>query len=178
MALSVPEIADAASVVFFLPSLFAWPVILVGILRYNKSMRSPVARPAPVPILSVSIFIGAIAGTAILMGVVQRAAQSEIGDFFDRSRSIQVRVEQRSVADSAKALAVLRAVQAIPAHHSHPTNTIDVSLHSERGSLSLRLGRDSNDPHEYWVFYPKYHTTDNNAVYHLITDYFDGVAGV
>jgi hypothetical protein len=50
---------------------------------------------------------------------------------------------------------------------------IRVDIESEKGNLTLELGRDSGYAQEYWVFYPKYHVTSNNEIGRVTTPVFD-----
>jgi hypothetical protein len=44
----------------------------------------------------------------------------------------------------------------LPAHHSHPTNSLQLSIHVKNSTYLLELKRDSVLPNEYWVFFPAY----------------------
>jgi hypothetical protein len=48
---------------------------------------------------------------------------------------------------------------------------VDISYGSEH--MMLRLARDSGDPKEYWVFFPKYRITSTNEVARIKTAAFD-----
>lgn len=73
-------------------------------------------------------------------------------------------------------LAMLHSMdnRAFQAHHSHPTKHIKVTIESHGKILELQLGRDSQLPQEYWVFYPKYGHTRVNEIARVTTSILDG----
>ena len=46
----------------------------------------------------------------------------------------------------------LQQVKAVPAHHSHPTDSYDVKFMRGGHRYQFRIGRDSYRTNEYWVF--------------------------
>ena len=46
----------------------------------------------------------------------------------------------------------LQQVQPVPAHHSHPTDPVDVRFMLNGHKYMYQIGRDSARPDEYWVF--------------------------
>jgi hypothetical protein len=72
--------------------------------------------------------------------------------------------EPVSDADAAKIVSALQQTSSVLGHHSHPTKKIRVDINSEKGNITLELGRDSQIPEEYWVFYPKYRLTSNYEI--------------
>jgi hypothetical protein len=50
---------------------------------------------------------------------------------------------------------------------------IRVDIETDKGTLTLQLGRDSGYAQEYWVFYPKYRITSNNEIGRVTTPLFD-----
>jgi hypothetical protein len=82
-------------------------------------------------------------------------AQFKAREFFDSvSDKCVIAINGRSVQDRDEILNVLKALGDLPAHHSSPTHRIAVELSDPPRQLSLWLARDSNNPHEYWVFSP------------------------
>jgi len=62
-------------------------------------------------------------------------------------------------------------------HQSHPIRTITVLLQTKKGDLELKLGRDSDNPQEYWVFYPHFITTSYNDIGKIVTTSLDSYLG-
>jgi hypothetical protein len=89
------------------------------------------------------------------------------------SRIESVGVDRIQMSDATALVGALRAMHGTIGHHSHPTRKYHVLLNTERGYLTLDLGRDSGDAHEYWVFYSGFHATSLNAVGHAFTDALD-----
>jgi hypothetical protein len=46
----------------------------------------------------------------------------------------------------------LQRVEAVPAHHSHPTDSFEVKFEGDGHEYRYRLGRDSDRTNEYWMF--------------------------
>lgn len=58
-------------------------------------------------------------------------------------------------------------------HHSHPTQPMNVVLHTKTKDIDLILARDSDLPNEYWVFDPTYKTTTQNDIGKVTTKLLD-----
>lgn len=82
--------------------------------------------------------------------------------------------EQREVVPT-RLFVVLRDMHDTMGHHSHPTTRYRLFLTTSRGPLELQLCRDSQDPHEYWVFYPGFDSTKMNDIGHVFTNALDGI---
>jgi hypothetical protein len=81
-------------------------------------------------------------------------------------------VNQQKVKNPVEVIAALRELRDLPAHHSEPTHPIRLDIY-DQSHLALSLARDSDNPREYWVFYPRHWITRNNEVGHIITPVFD-----
>jgi hypothetical protein len=77
---------------------------------------------------------------------------------------ITVTVDGRLSAHPQDIQTALKKLQWLPDHHSNPTKRIEVEILSADHRLDLILARDSGDPQEYWVFYPKYRITSSNEI--------------
>jgi hypothetical protein len=86
-----------------------------------------------------------------------------------------VTVNGTLIDSNAPLVAALRKMHGASYHHSHGTTRYRVVLTTSFGLLPLDLDRDSEDPHEYWVFYPLFHITKLNDVAHAFTDALDGM---
>ncbi len=95
-----------------------------------------------------------------------RALQSFAGDY-------HVIVNGKPAENPDEVLATLKSLHWIFPHHSSPGRTIGIEISDQSHRVSLWLSRDSGDPHEYWVFYPKYYITKRNEIGRIITSLFD-----
>jgi hypothetical protein len=100
-----------------------------------------------------------------------RAEALETLDAFDRE--YQVLINGASVTNSNDVLLVLKDLRFLPAHHSSPTKRIHVDIRQGPRHIVFSLARDSGNPREYWVFYPKYYITTRNEVGRIVTPLFD-----
>ncbi len=82
-------------------------------------------------------------------------------------------VNDRPVSDGGEVLSALRGIAPYRAHHSHPTIQIQVDVRGPTGSLTLKLGRDSGNAREYWVFLSGHGVTSKNEIGRITTSMFD-----
>ena len=129
-------------------------------------------RRAPIPSallfgipLAISI-VAADTGEIIARDEVLSALNS-FGD------SPNVTLNGRAVSNSREVLLALKALDQLPAHHSNPTKRLNVEITDHGQSIRIVLARDSGNPREYWVFYPKYYVTKNNEIGRIKTPLFD-----
>ena len=163
-------------------ALAAWVVAAFGLfrrvrrtppeLRVRESVQSQWARTPRYVFVAGAIFIGIIMGELLLIKAITIAAMREIAPRLT-ARIEWVSVDGTQMNDATALVGALRAMHGTIGHHSHPTRKYHVVLNTERGDLRLELGRDSGDPHEYWVFYSGFHATRSNAVGHAFTDALD-----
>jgi hypothetical protein len=119
-----------------------------------------------------------IFGAAVLVGLLVAESSKSIAQFQvqqlleSASRGAPVSINGQQVQNGDEVLIVLKGLRDLPAHHSHPVKRITVEV-SEHGHLLLWLGRDSDDPREYWVYYPRHLITRNNEIGRIITPLFD-----
>jgi hypothetical protein len=157
----------------------ALPFLLVNWIRYmkargeNRSRFVPV--PAKFPIKSVLFFAVPIAIAISIAEIMTSRSRSETLDFLrDLPGNSKVYVNSQPARDPNAIVSVLKTTSPwFLGHHSSPTKMIRVDIESEKGHLTLELGRDSGYAQEYWVFYPKYGVTSNNEIGKVTTPVFD-----
>jgi hypothetical protein len=85
----------------------------------------------------------------------------------------QVAVNGKAAQNPDQILAILKTLHWIFPHHSSPTRRVTLEISDPSHRLVLWACRDSSDPREYWVFYPKYLITAHNEVGRIVTPIFD-----
>ena len=70
-------------------------------------------------------------------------------------------------------LLALKTLRSRSPHHSSPTKRINVEISEGSHHIALSIARDSSDPREYWVFYPKYYITRYKEIGRIVTPVFD-----
>jgi len=125
-------------------------------------------------ILCLALFAGIINVEAVVESVIESAARKEIKPLLAADIS-SVEVNGQSFAPDGQLIADIRNMSQPMGHHSHPIGNVQVTLNTAKGRLILYLGRDSGDPHEYWVFYPGFGATLSNAVGHVFTSVLDSI---
>ena len=170
-ALDVIACTGFAVAVIALPIFFwNWFAFIIRGLRAEpiagREIRKPIrsARFFVIPIFVT----GAVCETSKHLGhnEVMRALQGFAGNY-------RVIANGKSVENRDEVLVTLKSVHWIFPHHSSPGPPIGIEISDQSQRLSLWLSRDSGDPHEYWVFYPKYYITKRNEVGHITTSLFD-----
>ena len=101
------------------------------------------------------------------------ARHEVIGRLQAAEDNCQISINGKPAKNSKEILTVLRSFRTFPAHHSQPTHAIDVEVSAGSEGTMLRLARDSGDPKEYWVFFPKHGITSTNEIGRIKTSAFD-----
>ena len=116
--------------------------------------------------------MGIVLGNIVLINFIIVAARWEVGPRLT-ARIAWVKIDGTEMPDANALVGALRAMHTTIGHHSHPTRNFSVVLNTERGYLTLDLRRDSDDPHEYWIFYSGFSATRANGLGHAFTDTLD-----
>ncbi|MBB4197238.1 hypothetical protein CCR94_14490 [Rhodoblastus sphagnicola] len=69
----------------------------------------------------------------------------------------------------------LRALKHPGARQSHTLPPFPAVIETAAGKIEVRLGRDSANRREYWVFYPRFTATSVNAIGLIVTDLLDAI---
>lgn len=154
-----------------LVALIVWVVAAVSMVR-NRMKPFPDKRPRGFAAAGM-VFVGVIGAEFTLVAFVKHEAFREIDpQLYGKIESVTVNGIQ--IGNSGPLVTALRNMQGTIGHHSHPTKRYRVLLTTARGSLALDMERDSEDPEEYWVFYPYFHITRLNPLGHAFTDALEG----
>jgi hypothetical protein len=113
-----------------------------------------------------------IAGGSI--STTQTVARDElIHDLNSLPDTSNVTIGGHPASNPAQVLQALKSLAWITPHHSNPTKRIDVEITHGSSRILLALARDSGDPREYWVFFPKYYFTRYNETGRIRTSLLD-----
>ncbi len=77
--------------------------------------------------------------------------------------SCQILINGKGADNVDAVLASLKTLDWLPAHHSNPTKRINIEILDHAPRLLLSLARDSSDPQEYWVYYPRFYCLFSKA---------------
>jgi len=128
-----------------------------------------------VPFVAIACFILPIQSTFLIAAPMERMIRTETLKFLNSlSDNANVIINGKTVDNPSDVISRLQTLATIQAHHSHPTNRIRIQVLSSDYSLTLELGRDSDIPSEYWIFYPGYRHTQLNEIGRITTNIFDG----
>jgi hypothetical protein len=150
--------------------VYNWLAYVIPRARAEPHVRPQIRKPIrSILFFMIPVIVGLVVGeTSKLIGhhEVLRALESFRDDY-------QLRINGKSVQNPDQTLAILKTLHWIFPHHSHSTRRIDVEVSNHSQRLLLWVSRDSDDPREYWVFYPKYLVTAHNEVGRVVTPSFD-----
>jgi len=160
----------------FAASLIALPFLLVNWAIYMKRQpaNSLATPPSAFPIKSVSFFLVSCVITVVIAIVLTTDARNEALNFIrSLPGNYTVYVNEQQVRDPQKLISALREVRPYEAHHSHPTKRIPVLIRTDERDLRLELGRDSDNPEEYWVFSVGQDAISDTEIGRITTAAFD-----
>ena len=161
----------------FLVAVAALLFIIVGVVRPNKSLRldqKPLLR-GHVSIRNTIWFGASVMAGLALTQIVSSSSRSRALAFLDTlPQQRTVLINGNTVSNPDELLAILKTLRPAIPHHSHPTKRIRIEVKTANDDLVLELGRDSDRPEEYWVFYPRYPVTTYSEIGRISTPVFSG----
>jgi len=137
--------------------------LLRVVLSYDRSTRKFTARRLPVKtwvacgIAWILMFVSIEIFEALLRARVREVLATT-------SSALAVEAEGGQLRDPAPVVAAIRDIKRASAHHSSPARCAMVTLSAAPTILRLRLCQDSQDPTEYWVFYPEFRFSAMNEI--------------
>lgn len=163
------RVLDVLFVAAIVTAFIACPFLLVSWSNYLSHRKENRAFPVKSTIFfAVPVIVGLLSTFTS-----QSIAQDEVLQLLQSlPANCVLSVDGHKVQNPEEILNTLRAVRDLPAHHSSPTKRITVEI-SDHSHIVLSLARDSGNPREYWVFYPKYRITASNEIGRIITPLFD-----
>jgi hypothetical protein len=126
------------------------------------------------PVISSCCFMFSTMIFITLCEFVTGYARGEVSTCLDALTKAEVTVNGQPARHPVRILGAIRSLHQVLGHHSSPTTAIDVTVRCHQGSVTLELGRDSQDPQEYWVYYPAHHNSAHNELGRIETSLFDG----
>jgi hypothetical protein len=170
------RILDIIAGLSFVASVAALPFLFFKWSTFQARRRAsyPSLRDqVPMPMKAVFFFI-----VPILVGIAaadtsQHFAHNQVLAKLDALKDdYRIFTNGRQAQNPSEILAALKKLDWLSAHHSSPTKRISVEI-SDDSCIRLQLARDSGNPREYWVFYPRYFITRSNEVGRIVTPLFD-----
>jgi heme/copper-type cytochrome/quinol oxidase subunit 2 len=173
------NILDAVAYLAFAIALVMLPVLTVNWSIYiwkliKKYGPEPRISTASMPIKSVLAFIIPVVIVICASIFSQSIATDEVlQKISSLPEDCDVFVNGQRVQDPQAIISTLKSLHAVLPHHSEPTRAIKIEIRDHSRQMVLILGRDSGDPREYWVFYPKHAITARNEIGRITTSIFD-----
>ena len=162
---------DATFVALVFIAIAASPFFAVNWFIYVFKRK----KRGPFPIKSTLFFIIPVALGFLTSSVSTSIAKNDVHHFLDSlSANYIVSIDGKPAENRDQILDSLKTFHGLMAHHSHPTHTLRVDISDPPRQLSLQVARDSEDPHEYWVFAASPSKIDVKAdIGHIKTSVFD-----
>jgi uncharacterized membrane protein (DUF485 family) len=156
-------------------SLIAWLVGVISVSR-AKSIKDSDKKNTEIKrfFAAIAVFCGIIILLVYESIVVKPAAQTEVRPYL-AAEITAVNVEGKPFYNSTLLIEDIRKMSEPMAHHSHPIHKFEILLKTSKGNLILFLGRDSQNPQEYWVFYPGFKGTKLNKIGTVFTAALDNL---
>jgi hypothetical protein len=123
-------------------------------------------------VLGLGVFGAILGGTFMVGSYVNAAALDEISSRLS-AKIERVTVNGQLFENGDVLVNALKHMSNTGAHHSSPEQTFEIILASQSGSINFVLRRDSQNPHEYWVFYDGFRSTQTRDVARVFTDVLD-----
>jgi len=152
-----------------------WMVALIVHLNRRRkadaTYKAASYRLSAICILGFGCIIGLITST---IGTIVSQAQQDLHSLIEGNISA-VTVNGKSLEAPDTFISDLRHMNMswFRYNHTHPIHRISVDLQTPNGPVSLKLGRDSGNPHIYWVFYSGYKATMSNDIGKITTSALD-----
>jgi hypothetical protein len=142
-------------------TFLAVPAFMVNLVRFfttrSKPARFASRSIAAFPIKSAALLVLSTAAVfASGAGAISTSRREVLAFLQQPPTRLRVHVNGAAIENSEPIILCLRSIANSPAHHSHATTVITIDIYDAAGrTLSLELGRDSQNPREYWVFVKK-----------------------
>lgn len=169
MVMTFLDITAAVALVLVISSviilLFIWPVrIKAGGQKFSRTL----------PVVWISTMAASVAIAFAACSISQHLAHDEvIHTLSSVTDSCELFINGQSIAKPGALLSSLRGLSWLDPHHSNPTKRFALRVTCDSAELVLCVARDSSDPREYWVFYPKYKITATNEIGRIRTTELD-----
>jgi hypothetical protein len=148
-------------------AMVAFPLaLIVAPFSFYNFHRRPISSALIFAVPLMICFTTCDLSEAIVRGQV-------LGNFDLLSADYQISVDGKRHPNPPEALAGLKTLRWIPAHHSYPAKRMRVAVSDGSRQVDLEIARDSREPHEYWVFCPSHFITRHNEVGRIVTSAFD-----
>jgi len=131
------------------------PLLLFFGIPYLTSRGNEKGR---IGIGSIAVFI-----VSVLTGLAAAETSGDIGHrevlrkLESMNPSCRISINGKGADNGEAIITVLKTLDRLPAHHSNPTKRINIEIAEHAPRLILSLARDSGDPQEYWVYYPRFY---------------------
>jgi hypothetical protein len=160
-------------------ALVAIPFGMVNSARHiiwlRKTGTSGTARWTKYPIKSTLFFVVPFVLFLAINAIIASVVRSQVLDFLESlPAQREVIINGQPAPNTEAILSALKTLAPRAAHHSGPTSTILIEVRANGNLLNLRLGRDSRDAHEYWVFSPSYSGATQDEIGRISTPMLDG----
>jgi hypothetical protein len=141
----------------------------ISIIRFSKKAALKPKLKSRGFTIALAIFLSIVAGEFASVTIIKSGAIDEIRSILSE-QVVSVSINGGQISNPAILVSALKNMCNTPAHHSHPTKNYQLTVNTMRGTLQLDLQKDSANPNEYWVYYPKFLTTQTNEVGRICTD--------
>jgi hypothetical protein len=123
-------------------------------------------------VLGLGVF-GAVLGGMFMVGSYVNTATLDETSSRLSAKIERVNVDGKLFEKGDDLVRALKQMSNTGAHHSSPEQTFEIILSTQSGPINFVLRRDSRNPHEYWVFYDGFRSTQTWNAARIFTDVLD-----
>ena len=99
------------------------------------------------------------------LGIVQNNARKEFKNILNQENlTLNINGTELKHGDKLEMIQILKSINKVPAHHSHPTSEIIIEIEHNGNKSNLYLNKDSERQNEYWVYWDKYQLSSSNEI--------------
>ena len=148
-------------------SIFLYVFILgfIGFILHilNKAMISIKRKRISLGLIMVILLFFFGVTDLISTWIVQSRARVELRTFLNQPNlTVKKNGEIMDRIYGNQILNELKSIRIVISHHSKTIRNIELDIYSEIDTVKLTLRKDSDIETEYWVYWDKYHSTENS----------------
>ena len=158
-----------------LVGVIAIPFLVINWTRYVIALNGAPLALVPFPTKTVLFFVAPLFVAMAAAEIATSISRQKVVELLRQPDATQFRVlvNDRPVTNGSEIVVDLRGISSDWGHHSHPTKRTRLQIDGASDRLLLELGRDSDRPHEYWVFDPSGAITTENEIGRVTTQLLD-----
>ncbi len=165
-------IIDIIAILTLIVTIILAPATFVSWFKYALSNQQNQNLGDKQHWVVTTIFIITCILTMSLFSTIKTHGYNEFLNTLEVLRPLEITIEiNHRKVDTAHALADFNKIQRMRPHNSSPISKVPVRIVTQTQTYHLEIGRDSQNPNEFWIFYPKFLVTTYNEIGRIHSDF-------